>query len=543
MKLQITDLLDELQEVKVDILPYTSASEDRIKELTMKKISHQPRQRRQSLGFVRKILIAAAIIVTMAVPVLAATGIVFSDWTAGYREDRGNQYDESPLFGSGSNIWEASNWLLLIQAEDITPTGLTLVCEELGGTEKSGTLEAVGSFWLESWDGTAYVPLEETVPSSASIPISAVQTTRWPIAWEPVYGALPSGHYRVGIPFTCTDSQGQQETQTFYAKFRIFSSEIKPYLDQYHAAIEDLYQQDSYHLLRTSYPMQDADYRYFHQELWKNGDNYLLQLRYYGPNGMLHNPVGYLYRDGVGYALEWAAEGMDAEILSWQTADFVDADYYDGWDTLYLVTEAILGEVYDNGNTIYFVEFHDGVRPGDLGVSAEEALEINPYINHDYTERACTFDNEGNLIRVENALRSSMDPDSANILVTHVLEVLDTPSDEIARIIERQDTSTVPAFSWTEDRSTYSGCAHTGGFVNQEAQDSPTASQIIDLARTELKPERDADFRDGAYNMVRVFRDESEEIWKVVFQDSQDDRVMQIIYLNSKGQTVMIAVP
>ena len=109
MEYQITDLLDELQEVPVDILPYTAASERRIKELTMQKISNDSRRRPRSRGIIRKILITAAILTAMAVPVLAATGILFADWTPGIEIDQGKDFDSSAVFGAGSMVWEASN--------------------------------------------------------------------------------------------------------------------------------------------------------------------------------------------------------------------------------------------------------------------------------------------------------------------------------------------------------------------------------------------------------------------------------------------------
>ena len=85
MELNISDLLDDLKEVNVDIRPHTTASESRIKELTMKKIHASGRfQRRcRGLGFMGKVLVALLTIILIAVPVLATSGTQFTDWLEG----------------------------------------------------------------------------------------------------------------------------------------------------------------------------------------------------------------------------------------------------------------------------------------------------------------------------------------------------------------------------------------------------------------------------------------------------------------------------
>lgn len=545
MEFKITDLLDELQEVPVDILPYTAASENRIKELTMKKISNHPRRRPRGLGITRKILIAAAIVAALAVPVLAATGLLFSDWTPGIEHDQGGDYDNSAVFGAGSMVWESANWSVRISAEDVTPTGLSLVCEELGTPEKSGSLTASDGFWLEMWNGSAYVPMDGSVASDSSSPIGPGAVTTRQLSWEKTYGVLPHGSYRLGQSFTFTNTGGETRELTFYAKFRIFNTEMEPYIQKYKAALDKLCRQESGHLILTTYNTSPGvptfAYDYYIEEIWKNGEEYLIQNRYYGPDGLLYNIKGYMFRDGAGYSLSWASEGTDAAVISWETADYIDEDYLEGWDLMYNLIDATLVEVYDNGNTISYVEFFDSISAEDLDIPEED---ISPYIDHDYTQRVCTFDESGNILRVENTRRTSMDPENADIVVSRILEVADTSPDEIAQIIQSQDLTAVPTFSWAEDRSTYSEGAYTEGFMNLDARDNLTVTQIIDLARTELIPQRDRDFRDGSiYNMVSVYQDKSEGMWKLVFRDSQNDDVTQIIYMNSKGQTVMIAVP
>ena len=545
MEYRITDLLDELPEVPVDIHPCTAASENRIKELTMQKISNDPRRRPRSCGIIRKILIVAAILTAMAVPVLAATGMLFTDWTPGIENDKGKDFDNSAVFGAGSMVWEASNWAVRISAEDVTPTGLSLICEELGTPEKSGSLTASDGFWLEQWNGSAYIPMDGSVSSDSSSPIGPGAVTTRQLSWEETYGVLPHGSYRLGQNFTFTNTGGETRELTFYAKFRIFHTEMEPYIQKYQAALDQLCRQESSHLILTNYNTSPGlptfVYDYYIEEIWKNGRDYLIQNRYYDSEGLLYHIRGHMFRDGVGYSLSWASEGTDAPVISWETADYIDEDYLEGWDLMYNLIESTLVEVYDNGDTVTYVEYFDSISAEDLDLPPED---ISPYIDHDYTQRVCTFDESGNIRRVEVARRPSMDPENADIVVSFILEAADTSPDELSQIIQSQDLTEVSTFSWAEDRSLYSDCAYTEGFVNQEALDDLTVVNIIDLARAELDPKRDKDFRDGSlYNMVSVYRDESEGMWKLVFRFSQSDDVTQTVYMNSKGQTVMIAVP
>lgn len=545
MQFQIADLLDELQEVNVDILPNTAASEKRIKELTMKKLKTDfHRRNRRGLGLVRKLLIAAAILALIAVPVLAASGLIFTDWTAGYQDDNIYDYDKSPSFGAGSKVWEASNWTIRISAENASSTGLTIVCEELGAPNKSGSLTVGNGFWLEKWNGTEYAPLEGNVPTTSTVSIQPGATTRQEVSWEDVYGSLSSGSYRLGQIFTCTDRHGKAEDMTFYAKFRIFEPEMATYLDKANSALDALHNQYSYHLRKTVYPTQELDYTYYVEEIWKAGKDYLLQIRYYGTNGQLLVQHGYLYRNSLGYSLEWVSEDIHSEIAVWESADFVDADYHDTWDIMFTVYEGRLGEVYDDGHTVSFVEFHDTVKPEDYDLPLEEVLQINPYINHDYTEKDYTFDDAGNLISIMRMKRTSMDPESTDIHLTDKLEVLSTPSSEIVEIINSQDLSSVPTFSWADDWNIYGETGLTEGFANTAPQNIASTSDVIRLARTELDPDLDKDFRDGnEYNMSIIYRDETAGMWKVVFKDSQDDFVTQMIYLDNTGRTVLIVIP
>lgn len=134
MEFNISDLLDGLQEVELDIQPHTTASEGRIKELTMKKIHKETKHSHRGLSALSKILVAAAILASLAIPVMAATGFHFTEWLAG--NDKRSGFDENVKTGSGSTNWEISGWVVTLGAKDPTANGVSVFCEEWGNTEK-----------------------------------------------------------------------------------------------------------------------------------------------------------------------------------------------------------------------------------------------------------------------------------------------------------------------------------------------------------------------------------------------------------------------
>lgn len=547
MEFIISDLLDDLQEVNVDILPYTSASERRIKELTMKKIEQQGKyeRSRHGLGFVTKLLIAAALIAALALPVMAASGFQFTDWIQGIIKPNTNEgYDENLLLGGDSKVWDASGWAVRISAEEASATGLTFVCEELGNPEKSGTLTTTEGYWLEKWDGTTYVPMEGGNKSEAILSVEDAATARWAINWESVYGALDAGSYRIGKMFTYTNTVGGAEELTYYAKFRIFTEDMDACLEKYRTAYDALHDRESYHLIWTQYP-EHVDYEYYTTEIWKNGDDYLKETRYVNEDGSLWARHGTMLRDGVGYSLQWSGEGVLSGVSEWQRIDWLDASGFDLWYSFSYVLESILGEVWDDGNSLYFYEYSDFINESNLDQAEIDALnEENPSWNHDYTEKHYRFDEKGDLVYIQVTRMRSLDEETADPIVDSTLEVFDTDPHEIAGIIEAQNVGRVTPFSWAEDQKTYGELAVTDGFVNTSASPVGSVEEAIARAKREADPRANPKYREGyEYNISNVWYDESAGMWKVRLENSQNDIFVLLVYLDDQGITRMTVYP
>ncbi|MCI7767498.1 MAG: hypothetical protein MSJ26_05900 [Oscillospiraceae bacterium] len=92
------------------------------------------------------------------------------------------------------------NFGLTVSAENITPTGLTLIFRQSGG-EGFAELSASPDYYLQHKIDKGWV-LCDTVTESygwtlVGTGIAPDDETRMDIDWEWLYGTLPAGHYRI----------------------------------------------------------------------------------------------------------------------------------------------------------------------------------------------------------------------------------------------------------------------------------------------------------------------------------------------------------
>lgn len=527
MELNISDLLDGLGEVELDIRPDTRASAKRIKELTMKKIHSEKKQYRRGLSTVSKILIIAAVIAALAIPVAAATGFHFTDWLDGLFVS-GEDYSSSLSLGSDSKNWQIFGYVLDVKAENASNQGLTLICEEWGNQEKGngdklGTLTTDEGFWLEQWNGEEYIamtPKKEPAAGQKKT-IAPLETVTWQIGWTDSYGNLASGSYRIGKTFTHTDPAGHSQSKDFYAKFRVFAEDMAPYVEECKAALEELRNRESYHLTETVRPnMEDVeDYEYYTSTIWKCGDDFLEELRYVKEDGSLLWHKGYLFRDGKGYKLSWNGDNVLSGVAAWETADWLNEGNRDNWTVFYELHDLKVGEVFCEGNTVQI---------------------LTGYPNEDtpcYFEITYAMDGKGRLISAETCLLDGISEPLEDHVIdgeSYSIEVHDTSDAQIAKVIAAQNVDKPVSFSWTEEQAKYpagNNGVKTEGFANTAAQ-SVNMSNVVSIAQKECTLEWQ--------NTAVVYYDETAQVWKVELGFSQDDTVGQTVYLSSAGITLLV---
>ena len=117
------------------------------------------------------------------------------------------------------------DWGITVCAEDIRPTGLTLSIHQSGG-QPTGQLQFGSDYILERLEKGAWQPVPPTVQGeiawdSLAYLVAADGECRQEVLWEPLYGSLSSGTYRIRKSFQDFRDTGDFDTQTLSLVFEI----------------------------------------------------------------------------------------------------------------------------------------------------------------------------------------------------------------------------------------------------------------------------------------------------------------------------------
>lgn len=118
------------------------------------------------------------------------------------------------------------DWGITLTAENVSPTGLTVVCTQHGGAP-SGELSSSTPVWVEkldngSWEELEVLPQEYEIAWTAEawiIPFN--DSVRWETGWKSYYGELAPGKYRVAKEIMDFRGPGDYDTAVYYAEFEI----------------------------------------------------------------------------------------------------------------------------------------------------------------------------------------------------------------------------------------------------------------------------------------------------------------------------------
>ena len=118
------------------------------------------------------------------------------------------------------------DWGITLKAENVTSSGLTLVCSQSGG-ENVAQLET-GSFFVvqkknkSKWKDVDYIVKEDEFGwTMEAWEIPKENTSKWDVNWEWLYGKLRSGDYRIGKKFTNFRGTGDFDNMIIYTDFSI----------------------------------------------------------------------------------------------------------------------------------------------------------------------------------------------------------------------------------------------------------------------------------------------------------------------------------
>lgn len=523
MELNIPDLLDGLQDESVSIQPCTQSSTARIKELTMKKIHKYEKPRGRGLSFVTKVLVAAIIITTLAIPVMAATGFQLTDWLEGLNKPDYAEWREH------YESWEKTEgfWQVGMTARDLTPESMTLVVREVQDSPVTGKLEIHDGYWLEKWNGEAFVKMTAATEAKAGENREIKDGDEFEIAvnWTDTYGALESGRYRLGKEFTYTFTDGKTAKLTEWAEFRIFNEDMTPYIEQCKNALDELLNREYSHisLEQVSYGEGPDDLtEQFNNEFWRSGDNYMMIRTVQNLRENMDGSFGDLLLGDEGYYIStWPNDDVMRGAQRWEYDHLLSKDLnsFDMWHFFLSVNDSNVGEIWVEENTIT--------------LTCAEYPEPDIAIFSEYIFR---FDEAGDLVSGERWYLPEPNCAQEDKWINCKMTVHDTSAEEIVKVIEAQKVGTPESFSWAQEKEEAMekrGAVITSGFNNT------TPVTIESGYDAYMHGFGDYDVVADTHHDSKVSYDADADMWKVEYMWANGN-IHATIYMNGDGITQLV---
>jgi len=120
---------------------------------------------------------------------------------------------------------ENNEWGIVLSAENITSTGMTLACAQSGG-HYTGELQTGSPYVIEQAVNGAWLPVDtklgqDLVWTMEGWIIQPNDTTKWDVNWEFLYGELEPGLYRIQKEIMNFRGPGDYTQKPYYAEFKI----------------------------------------------------------------------------------------------------------------------------------------------------------------------------------------------------------------------------------------------------------------------------------------------------------------------------------
>lgn len=114
------------------------------------------------------------------------------------------------------------DWGIELNASDVRPTGLKIVCTQSGGNP-SGELQTGSYYVVEKLTEEGWTPVDHTIENVAWDAVAWIipmeESVEWEVDREWLYGKLPAGKYRIGKEIMDFRVAGNYDKAMFYAEF------------------------------------------------------------------------------------------------------------------------------------------------------------------------------------------------------------------------------------------------------------------------------------------------------------------------------------
>jgi len=152
--------------------------------------------------------------------------ILLASNTLAEKEDKAEQDPvEQPTYSdiqySALRTEDKVDFGLTLTAEDVTATGLTLLCEQSGGAFE-GELSVGAPYSLDMFNGAKWIVCDTLIPEEEiawTMELYLIQeggSAEWDVDWTSLYGELQPGSYRISKHFMDDASEN-----TYFAYFTV----------------------------------------------------------------------------------------------------------------------------------------------------------------------------------------------------------------------------------------------------------------------------------------------------------------------------------
>lgn len=374
-----------------------------------------------------RIILIAAMIALLLFLVGCGAYIVVRNlyWSEELREDLVS-YNENADIGNVSKNWIIEEAAIELSAEPPINGNVTITCKEWS-QKTDGTLTVGNEYWIEKWDGTTFeeIPtLDKTLWIVPEQEVVCGSESSWTVNYRAKYGELGAGQYRIGMMFSKVSQAGETAQLGCYAKFNIQNAAYAPTLEAFTVSMNDILNSHSYHIIRYSYDMPySSPFSAVKTEILKYGDNYAVcnTGKSKDTDGWAAEGDGSLYRNGIGYSIEWSGDSVTSIPQKCSKASYVTAEV-PLWSTFFDSAYQSAIDVTTGDNQLRIIAL--------TGIKMDEFYEMRIF-----------FTADGAIYRMECAGIPDKSYAEEDRELWSVVEILTTPPEEAELLLQDIDVS------------------------------------------------------------------------------------------------------